>query len=146
MMSGLALIRRTAIALTACAGSIAAFAAGPVSAQLAQKASIGDMGLVGTWNGGGKIIMPSGDTERARCRAQFRQSGRTVQMSATCATASIRVMQTADLGWVGGNRYTGQFFNAEYGVSGSIIITVHGKRLVATLNGGGGAAQLVLTR
>ena len=146
-MYALALIRRTAIALMACTAPIAAFVvAGPVSAQLAQKASIGDMGLVGIWNGGGKIILPSGDTERARCRAQFRQSGRTVQMSATCATASIRVMQTADLGWVGGNRYTGQFFNAEYGVSGSIIITVHGKRLVATLNGGGGAAQLVLTR
>jgi hypothetical protein len=140
------MIRRSAILLLACVGPLAMLVALPVAAQLAEKASIGDAGLLGAWSGGGKIILPSGDTERARCRAHFRQSGRVFQMSAICATASIKVQQTADLGWVGGNRYTGQFFNAEYGVSGSIIITLHGRRLVATLNGGGAAAQLVLNR
>jgi hypothetical protein len=145
-MPRLSLIRRSATALLAISAPLAVLAASPAAAQLAEKASIGDVGLTGAWSGGGKIILPSGDTERARCRAHFRQSGRTFQMSAICATASFKVAQTADLGWTGGNRYTGQFFNAEYGVSGSIVITVHGKRLVATLNGGGAAAQLVLNR
>ena len=67
-------------------------------------------------------------------------------MSAVCATASARVAQTAVVTRSGGNSYSGQFFNAEYGVSGSISITVSGNRMSASLSGGGGSAQFNLGR
>lgn len=39
--------------------------------------------LQGTWSGGGRVVLPSGNVERARCRATFRQqSARTFGMSA----------------------------------------------------------------
>src|SRR5262245_43553598 len=82
-------------------------------------------GLDGTWHGSGRATRPPGATENARCRATFRrQSGNTFGMSAQCATASVRVAQTAALARVGANRFTGDFYNAEYAISGSITITV----------------------
>jgi hypothetical protein len=104
-------------------------------------------GLAGSWGGGGKIVFPSGETERARCRAHFRSYGRnTYRMSAVCATASTRVQQTADIRRVGGNVYRGDFFNEEHGIAGSIRITLSGSRLRASLSGGGGSAVFVLRR
>ena len=49
-------------------------------------------------------------------------------MSAQCATASVRIAQTAALARVGANRFTGDFYNAEYAMSGTITITVHGNK------------------
>ncbi len=83
--------------------------------------------LDGSWSGSGRVTLPSGATENARCRATFRrQSGNTFGMSAQCATASVRVAQTAALARVGTNRFAGDFYNAEYAMSGTITITVHG--------------------
>jgi hypothetical protein len=67
-------------------------------------------------------------------------------MSAVCATASVRVAQSAKLARVSANRFTGSFYNAEYNVSGSIAITVHGNRLSASLSAGGGTAHFNLSR
>ena len=104
-------------------------------------------GLEGSWSGSGRFALPSGVTEIARCRATFRrQSGNTFGMSAQCATASVRVAQTAALERIGANRFTGSFYNAEYAVSGTITITVNGNRLNATLSGGGGSAFFTLSR
>ena len=104
-------------------------------------------GLDGSWSGSGQVTLPSGATERARCRATFRrQSGNTFGMSAQCATASIRVAQTAALVRVGANRFTGDFYNAEYAMSGTITITVHGNKLNASLSGGGGSASFALSK
>jgi hypothetical protein len=104
-------------------------------------------GLEGSWSGSGRVALPSGTTERARCRATFRrQSGNTFGMSAQCATASVRVAQTAALERVGANRFTGNFYNAEYAVSGTITIMVNGNRLNASLSGGGGSASFALSR
>ena len=75
-----------------------------------------------------------------------RQSGNTFGMSAQCATASVRVAQTAAVERIGANRFTGSFYNAEYAVSGTITITVNGNRLNATLSGGGGSAFFTLSR
>ena len=103
--------------------------------------------LEGSWSGGGKVRFPSGDTESARCRASFRrQGGGGFSMSAICATASVRVQQTATLARVGPYRFSGDFHNAEYGISGSIQITVRGKSLDASLSGGGASASFSLGR
>ena len=111
----------------------------PVAAQ--------GVSLEGAWSGGGQIVFPSGEKERARCRASFRkQGGNSYGMSATCATASAKVQQTAEISLVSGNRYRGEFFNQEFGISGSVRITVNGNRLNASLSGGGGSAEFSLNR
>jgi hypothetical protein len=104
-------------------------------------------GLDGSWSGSGRVTLPSGATESARCRATFRrQSGNAFRMSAQCATASVRIAQTAALARVGANRFTGDFYNAEYAVSGTITITVQGNKLSASLDGGGGSAFFALSK
>jgi hypothetical protein len=103
--------------------------------------------LEGTWNGGGTVILPTGDRERARCRATFKtRSATRVDMSAVCSTASTRVAQTGQLTRTSANRFSGELYNPEYAISGSIVIVVQGSRLTASVNGGGGMAQLTLTR
>ncbi len=103
--------------------------------------------LEGSWSGGGTVRFPSGDSERARCRASIRKrGGSTYTMSAVCATPSARIEQTAQLQRTGGNRFSGEFNNAEYGVSGSINVTLNGNSLHASLSGGGGSAQFNLGR
>ncbi len=115
------------------------------AASLATSAAAQD--LAGSWGGGGKIVFPSGETERARCRASFRrQGGNSYAMSAVCATASARVQQTAEVTRVAANVYRGEFFNQEHGISGSIRITLRGDRLNASLSGGGGSAVFSLSR
>jgi hypothetical protein len=101
----------------------------------------------GTWSGGGMIIFPSGERERARCRATFRPTGGGgISMQGVCATSSVRVSQSASLSRLTSTTYSGEFYNTEYNISGSIRIRLHGSKLNASLNGGGGAAQFVLGR
>ena len=103
--------------------------------------------LVGSWSGGGMIVFPSGETERARCRATFRNlSGGGVSMQGVCATASVRVSQSASLSRLTATSYSGEFYNTEYNLSGSIRIRLQGNKLNASLNGGGASAQFVLGR
>lgn len=103
--------------------------------------------LGGAWSGGGYLITPSGERERASCRATFRnQGGSSYSMSAVCATASARVQQSAQIARTAGNHFAGSFYNAEYNVSGSISLRVSGNRLTAHLSGGGASASLSLSR
>ncbi len=105
------------------------------------------LSLEGSWSGGGRIVFPSGESERARCRAQFhRQGGESFGMSAVCATASARVQQNAQITRISANRFRGEFHNSEYGLSGSIRIVVRGNNIDASLSGGGGSAQFSLSR
>lgn len=129
------------------AGVAAIVIAGVFGSISAQPAGAQGANLEGAWSGGGQIVFPSGEKERARCRASFRkQGGNSYGMSATCATASARVQQTAEISHVSGNRYRGEFFNQEFGISGSVRITVHGNSLNASLSGGGGSAEFALSR
>jgi hypothetical protein len=105
-----------------------------------------DARLSGAWNGSGTITTPSGNTEKARCRATFQPAGSGATMSATCATASVRVQQQAELDRIAPGRYRGDFRNIEYGITGSIRISVSGNALTASLNGGGGSATFNLSR
>ncbi len=129
--------RRAAGLIVAAACLLAA--SGPVASEPA--------GLEGSWSGGGTVVLPSGERERARCRASFRrQGGNSFAMNATCATASTRISQSAALNRTSANRYSGEFYNPEYAVGGSIAIVVSGNKLTATLSGGGGSALFHLSR
>lgn len=103
--------------------------------------------LAGSWSGGGSVAFASGASEKARCRAKFsRAGGSSYRMSATCATSSARVAQTANLKKVGANSYVGSFHNPEYNISGSIRITVSGKSQNVSLSSDVGSASLRLSK
>lgn len=126
---------------------LAGFALALLSVGAAQNPAAAAESLTGSWGGGGKIVFPSGETERARCRATFyRRAANVYSMNAVCATASVRVEQFAAIRRVGGNVYRGDFYNQEHGIGGSIKITVRGKKLNASLAGGGGSALFSLSR
>lgn len=113
---------------------------------LATPAAAQQVNIAGAWNGSGTVRLPSGNTENVRCRATFNQSGSSATMRATCASPSTRVNQTAELTRVAGNRFSGDFVNSEYGISGSIKITINGNSMSAALAAGGGSAFLNLSR
>ena len=104
--------------------------------------------LDGSWNGNGKVRFASGSTEAARCRATFKQRSPTsFGMIAHCATASAEVNQTAVLRQDGANKFTGDFKNSDYGVTGTITITVSGNSLTASLSGeNGGSGEFRLSK
>ena len=83
--------------------------------------------LEGPWSGGGPVTFATGLREQARCRAHYRRrSNDGYVVTTVCATASARAEQTATLRKIGDNRYTGSFYNSEYGVSGRVYVIVHG--------------------
>lgn len=128
-----------------CLLSIAAlitFGAAAATAPSAQQQSL----LAGAWSGGGTVTLRSGNVEKVRCRATFSQSGNGASMSASCANATARVTQTAELTRVSPTRYVGEFHNSEFNISGSIRITLSGNTLNASLSGGGGAASMTMNR
>ncbi len=129
-------------ALLAAAGIIlAAFLTiAPVKAAIAAD-------IVGTWTGSGTVTLANGARERARCRASYISAGgRTYAMSATCATASAKVSQTAILSQNTKNRFGGTFYNPEFGVTGRIRIIVSGKRQTVYLSGSAGHATFSMHR
>lgn len=104
-------------------------------------------GINGAWSGAGSVYLANGRTEKARCRATFREiSSSAFAMSAVCATTSARVNQTARLRATGANSWSGQFHNSEYNADGSIDLVLHGQTLRASLQGNGAHAVIVLRR
>jgi hypothetical protein len=101
--------------------------------------------LAGGWSGGGTVRYASGQSERARCHAQYSGGGGSqVTVSATCATPSGSVSQTATLRRVGPNSYAGSFFNPQFNMAGRIHVTTHGNSQSVSIAGGGGSASLTL--
>ena len=116
--------------------------AGPVSSKSDSSAS-----LAGSWTGGGWVSFASGNKERARCHAHYSRAGGTsYELNATCATASGKASQTALVHQTGANSFGGSFHNAEYNVSGTIHIVVHGNSQSVSLHGDNAAASLSLSR
>ncbi|MGO9483905.1 MAG: hypothetical protein ACLPX9_04895 [Rhodomicrobium sp.] len=101
-------------------------------------------GIGGSWSGGGVVVYSDGHRERARCRAHYSQSGRYVSLSGVCATPSGSAEQTANLRQVGPNSYAGSFSNSQFGIEGSIHVSVHGNTQSVSLRGGGGSASLTM--
>lgn len=129
------------LSFTACAALALAIGNTPTSVR-AEPGS-----LAGSWSGGGTVIFSTGSREKARCKARFTQKSKTsYTMSATCATPSGSVVQTATLVQRGANKYTGTFRNAAYNVSGSIAIIVNGSRQTVTLSSNDATASLRLSR
>lgn len=133
---------RLTMALVLAAG----FAAGNVA--LPQVAVADTVDLDGSWSGGGSVKFPSGAKEAARCRANFKKRGaESYLVSARCASASGKVEQSALLTRVGGNQYTGSFFNEEYKVDGTITVTVSGNsQSVSISSPAGSSATFRMTR
>jgi hypothetical protein len=103
--------------------------------------------LVGTWSGSGSISFSSGSNERARCRAHYAKTGASSYfMSATCATASAKVEQSAMLTRTGARTYVGSFFNQQYNTGGQIRITVNGRSQSVRLSGEAGTAFFNLSK
>lgn len=128
---------RLGVAILAPAMAFSLAAAGPAAAE----------GLSGAWSGSGSVVLPSGDSEKARCKVSFRKTGgKSYGMDAVCASSSTRVSQTATLEQVSANRYAGDFTNNEFNVSGSINVTINGNSLNASLKGGGASAYFNLSR
>jgi hypothetical protein len=113
----------------------------------AQAAKQQPTNLEGSWSGGGSVSFASGARERARCRAHYRRAGaNSYTVSATCATASGRAEQRATLRRVGENRYSGNFYNADYAISGVIHVVVRGASQTVRLFSESGSAIFNLTR
>lgn len=102
--------------------------------------------LAGSWVGGGIVVYPSGNRERARCQASYSGGASTVIINAICATPSGSVTQSARLRKVGADSYSGAFYNAQYGISGAIYVSVHGNSQSVSIRGGAGSASLSLRR
>jgi len=121
---------------------LAVFAALVLGAEAASAAD-----LEGTWSGGGTITFASGDKERARCKASFeRISARQFNVNASCATASVRVDQTARIQQVGDNTYAGRFTNTDYNLTGDIRLTVNGRNQTVQLSSGATTGTLSLRK
>jgi hypothetical protein len=104
-------------------------------------------GIEGSWSGSGTVTLSNGAREKARCRATFNHAGgRTYAMSATCATASAKVSQTAILSQNTANRFGGTFYNPEFGVTGRIRVIVNGARQTVYLSGSAGHAVFNMSR
>jgi hypothetical protein len=104
--------------------------------------------LDGSWSGGGSVSFPSGAKESARCRANFKKRGAEKYLvSARCASASGKVEQSAMLTYVGGNRFTGSFYNTDFNVDGTITVTVSGNsQSVSISSPAGSSAYFRLSR
>jgi hypothetical protein len=103
--------------------------------------------LAGLWSGGGTVTYASGDRERARCHAHYVPRGSLrVAVTATCATPSGSVSQTALLAKTGEGHYAGRFHNEQFSVSGSIQVIVKGSSQLVRLFSSSGSALLTLSR
>lgn len=103
--------------------------------------------LSGSWSGSGSVTPKSGAKERVQCRVNYaRQSSTVFSVSATCATPSIKIVQTGEVLEVGGGRYVGDFYNPQFDVSGRIRVVVSGNRQTVTFGGAQGHGSLSLSR
>ena len=116
------------------------------NAQTPKKARVAGS-LEGSWSGGGTVSFASGARERASCRARYSRAGKnSYTVNATCATASGRAAQTASVRQVGENRYSGSFYNSEYGISGVMQVVVRGTSQSVRLISDSASAVLNLSR
>jgi hypothetical protein len=116
------------------------------NAQTSKKASSA-AGLEGSWSGGGTVTFASGARERASCRARYSRAGKnSYAVNATCATTSGRAAQVATVRQVGENRYSGSFYNSEYGISGVMHVVVRGTSQTVRLISDSASAVITLGR
>ncbi len=103
--------------------------------------------LDGSWRGSGWIKFNNGKRERVSCKAYYsRVSATEFSLRANCATKSAKATQTARVYKTGKSKYSGNFFNQEFGVSGNIYVSVKGRSQHVRLSGAGGSATFRLRK
>ena len=105
---------------------LTAFAVSPGNAQSSAFAS-----MAGTWSGAGTVMLDDGSSERIRCRATYKVSGASMEMSLTCASDAYKFNLRANTQAEGGN-VAGTWSETSRNISGSL----QGR-------GGGGNFQVV---
>lgn len=102
--------------------------------------------LEGSWSGGG-VVRHEGGTETIRCRISYAKStGRTLTFNATCATTGGKIQQAGRVVALGGNRYTGRAYSADYQVTGKIYLTLRGRKQSIRVTSPKGSANLTLSK
>jgi hypothetical protein len=91
-----------------------AFAASPSNAQSSAFA-----GMAGTWSGPGTVTLDDGSSERIRCRATYKVSGASLDLSLTCASDAYRFNLLAAVVAQGGE-ITGNWSETSRNVGGNI--------------------------
>jgi hypothetical protein len=76
-------------------------------------------GMAGTWSGGGTVSLDDGSSERIRCRATYKVSGASMDMSLTCASDAYKFNLLAAVVAQGGE-VTGNWSETSRNVGGSI--------------------------
>ena len=103
--------------------------------------------LTGTWVGSGTMTINSKGTERVRCRVSYsRRSGQTFTMNARCASGAGRLSQSGTLSRIAGNKFQGSVYNAKFGVSASVYVTIQGRRQTVHISSAGGSGRFSLRR
>lgn len=101
--------------------------------------------LEGNWSGTGYVQPSNGEREKVTCKVNYHQLSDTVHsVKATCATSSMKIVQTGEISTVREGRYIGDFANLEYNISGSVRVVVSGntQNVVFTSASGGGTLAL----
>ncbi|WOH69868.1 hypothetical protein RX331_18620 [Bradyrhizobium sp. BWA-3-5] len=75
--------------------------------------------MAGTWSGGGTVTLDDGSSERIRCRAVYRVTGASMQMSLTCASDAYKFNLAADVVAAGGE-VTGRWSESSRNIGGDI--------------------------
>lgn len=128
---------RSALAGGIIAAGVAGFAGGLAA----------DADISGSWSGGGSVAFATGSKEKARCKATYARSGAaSYKVSATCATASGKVAQTASVKRSGPSSFSGSFYNPDFDASGVIHISVNGNSQNVTMTSSLATASLRLSR
>ncbi len=101
----------------------------------------------GSWRGEGIVKLPSGDTERVRCRISYEEStGRTFLLHVSCAHTNGIFEQSGRIVQISADRYTGRLYSQQYGVTGQVSISVNGRQQTITARSPKGSATVNLTR
>jgi hypothetical protein len=76
-------------------------------------------GMAGNWHGGGTVSLDDGSSERIRCRATYKVSGASMDMSLTCASDAYKFNLLAAVVAAGGE-VSGTWSETSRNVGGSI--------------------------
>ncbi len=103
--------------------------------------------LEGNWSGSGYVQPSNGERENVTCKVNYHQLNDTVHaVKATCASASMKIVQTGQISTVREGRYIGDFANLEYNISGSVRVVVSGNTQNVTFTSASGGGTLALKR
>ncbi len=105
----------------------------------AQKVEAGPFAnLSGTWTGGGQVRLEGGKNERISCKAYYvpRDGGAALGLSLRCASTSYTINLRANMAVTGG-RVTGDWEEATFNASGTVVGRASPGTLAVAISGGG---------